>query len=255
MRSGCADARLTFGVNRRSPCLAGILLGMAASVVMQTLVATALPAIAGELGGMSLYSWVFAAYMLASTITIPLSAKLADVLGPGRDGRIGTPRGQGQATSHPSGQRRRFVERNRGNSVRLWQTNSLEGGINVQATTQSIVTAAQVALGALAAGVVISVLTRVRFPVIGTDRAALIALVVLGLTMCALGGTRAAVYPPPNPFTLVGIVLGIVALLVAAAGLFRFQLPLMAGERDAIIALAAIMAVKVLVALARDAVS
>jgi EmrB/QacA subfamily drug resistance transporter len=60
---------------------AGILLGMSTSVLMQTLVATAMPTIADELGGLSLYSWVFGAYMLASTVTIPLFAKLADLLG------------------------------------------------------------------------------------------------------------------------------------------------------------------------------
>jgi len=61
--------------------LGGILVGMSASALMQTLVATSLPVIERELGGMSLYSWVFAGYMLASTITIPLFARLADIIG------------------------------------------------------------------------------------------------------------------------------------------------------------------------------
>ena len=68
-------------MRRRNWGLAGILLGMSASVLMQTLVATAMPTIAQEIGGMALYSWVFGAYMLASTITLPLFAKLADRLG------------------------------------------------------------------------------------------------------------------------------------------------------------------------------
>jgi EmrB/QacA subfamily drug resistance transporter len=58
-----------------------ILVGMSASSMMQTMVATSLPVIAGSLGGMNLYSWVFGGYMLASTITIPLFARLADLLG------------------------------------------------------------------------------------------------------------------------------------------------------------------------------
>jgi multidrug resistance protein len=68
-------------MRRRNWGLAGILLGMSASVLMQTLVATAMPTIAQEIGGMALYSWVFGAYMLASTITLPLFAKLADRFG------------------------------------------------------------------------------------------------------------------------------------------------------------------------------
>src|SRR5256886_16061267 len=47
----------------------------------QTIVATALPRIVGELGGISQYSWVFTAYMLATTVTVPLYGKLGDVYG------------------------------------------------------------------------------------------------------------------------------------------------------------------------------
>src|SRR3954465_1006325 len=47
----------------------------------QTIVATALPRIVGDLGGISQYSWVFTAYMLATTLTLPLYGKLGDVYG------------------------------------------------------------------------------------------------------------------------------------------------------------------------------
>jgi EmrB/QacA subfamily drug resistance transporter len=47
----------------------------------QTIVATALPRIVGELGGITQYSWVFTAYMLTSTVTVPLYGKLGDVYG------------------------------------------------------------------------------------------------------------------------------------------------------------------------------
>ena len=46
-----------------------------------TVVATAMPTIASELGGLAHYSWVFAAYMLASTTTVPLYGKLSDLYG------------------------------------------------------------------------------------------------------------------------------------------------------------------------------
>src|SRR5689334_13357946 len=47
----------------------------------QTIVATALPRIVGDLGGITQYSWVFTAYMLTSTVTVPLYGKLGDVWG------------------------------------------------------------------------------------------------------------------------------------------------------------------------------
>lgn len=46
-----------------------------------TVVATAMPTIVGQLGGLSIYSWVFAIYMLTSTTTVPIYGKLSDVLG------------------------------------------------------------------------------------------------------------------------------------------------------------------------------
>src|SRR6476660_17712 len=47
----------------------------------QTIVATALPRIVGDLGGISQYSWVFAAYMLTSTVTVPVYGKLGVAYG------------------------------------------------------------------------------------------------------------------------------------------------------------------------------
>lgn len=68
-------------MNRKWLGLSAILFGMSASAIMQTLVATSMPAITRELGGMELYAWVFSAYMLASTIAIPLFAQLSDTFG------------------------------------------------------------------------------------------------------------------------------------------------------------------------------
>ena len=47
----------------------------------QTIVATALPTIVGDLGGLSHLSWVVTAYLLASTITGPLYGKFGDLFG------------------------------------------------------------------------------------------------------------------------------------------------------------------------------
>jgi EmrB/QacA subfamily drug resistance transporter len=46
-----------------------------------TVVATAMPTIVGQLGGLEHYSWVFSAYMLASTTTVPLYGKISDLYG------------------------------------------------------------------------------------------------------------------------------------------------------------------------------
>lgn len=46
-----------------------------------TLVGTALPTVIGDLGGLSLYGWVFAANLLTSTTAVPIFGKLADLYG------------------------------------------------------------------------------------------------------------------------------------------------------------------------------
>lgn len=61
--------------------LMGILTGMGVSAVMQTLLSVSMPSVVRELGGMQLYNWVFGSYMLASSVTIPLFARMADILG------------------------------------------------------------------------------------------------------------------------------------------------------------------------------
>ena len=50
----------------------GILLSLFLSSMEGTVVATAMPTIVGQLGGLAIYSWVFAVYLLASTTTVPI---------------------------------------------------------------------------------------------------------------------------------------------------------------------------------------
>lgn len=61
--------------------VAGLMLGLFLSAMDQTVTATAMPTIIRNLGGMSLYSWVFSIYMLTTTATIPIFGKLADLYG------------------------------------------------------------------------------------------------------------------------------------------------------------------------------
>lgn len=61
--------------------LISIMLAMFLSAIEATIVATAMPTIVGELGGFSLYSWVFSAYLLTNAATVLIFGKLADIFG------------------------------------------------------------------------------------------------------------------------------------------------------------------------------
>jgi EmrB/QacA subfamily drug resistance transporter len=59
----------------------GLILGMLLGALDQTILANALPTVVRELGGLSLLSWVVTAYLLTSTVAIPLWGKLGDLYG------------------------------------------------------------------------------------------------------------------------------------------------------------------------------
>ncbi len=66
---------------QRQIVTAALVLGMFLAALEATAVGTAMPTVVGELGGVSRYSWVFSAYLLTSTTTVPLYGKLADLYG------------------------------------------------------------------------------------------------------------------------------------------------------------------------------
>jgi EmrB/QacA subfamily drug resistance transporter len=70
-------------VTRRQVMLAfsGVMLGMLLAALDQTIVSTALPRIVSDLGGFEHLSWVVTAYLLTSTVTVPLYGKLSDLYG------------------------------------------------------------------------------------------------------------------------------------------------------------------------------
>ncbi len=61
--------------------MTGLAIGVLISSLNSTIVGTSMPVIARELDGIELYSWPFTLYMLFSTISIPVSAKLSDIMG------------------------------------------------------------------------------------------------------------------------------------------------------------------------------
>jgi EmrB/QacA subfamily drug resistance transporter len=61
--------------------LAGVMLAMFLGSLDQTIVGTAMPRIITDLGGFTQYTWVTTAYIIASTITVPITGKLTDMFG------------------------------------------------------------------------------------------------------------------------------------------------------------------------------
>jgi EmrB/QacA subfamily drug resistance transporter len=71
----------TIAAGRRPLVLVACIFAMFMAAVEATIVATAMPTIVADLGGFALFSWVFAAYLLAQAVTIPIYGRLADLYG------------------------------------------------------------------------------------------------------------------------------------------------------------------------------
>jgi EmrB/QacA subfamily drug resistance transporter len=59
----------------------GIMSAMLLAALDQTIIATAMPRIVQELNGLGHLSWVFTAYLLASTVVVPIAGKISDIYG------------------------------------------------------------------------------------------------------------------------------------------------------------------------------
>ncbi|MFD4999010.1 MFS transporter [Streptomyces buecherae] len=68
-------------VERRGPVVAALMLAMALAALDSTIISTAVPQIVGDLGGFSVFSWLFAGYLLAVTVSLPVYGKLSDTFG------------------------------------------------------------------------------------------------------------------------------------------------------------------------------
>ncbi|MFJ9559724.1 MFS transporter [Streptomyces fuscichromogenes] len=69
------------GTGRRGAVVAALMLAMALAALDSTVVSTAVPQIVGDLGGFSVFSWLFSGYLLAVTVTLPVYGKLSDTFG------------------------------------------------------------------------------------------------------------------------------------------------------------------------------
>jgi EmrB/QacA subfamily drug resistance transporter len=71
------------GLSKRRKALITLatLVGTFLAALDATVVGTAMPTVIGELGGLELYPWAFASYLLAATVTGPIFGKLSDTYG------------------------------------------------------------------------------------------------------------------------------------------------------------------------------
>jgi len=77
------DRHLTEGLTRGQTIgvVAGTMLALLLAALDQTIVGTAMPRIVAELNGLNYYTWVITAYLVASTIMVPIAGKLGDLFG------------------------------------------------------------------------------------------------------------------------------------------------------------------------------
>jgi EmrB/QacA subfamily drug resistance transporter len=68
-------------LSRRGLATLGVLGGTFLAAIEGTIVATAMPTVVMQLGGLAHFSWVFSGYLLTSTVTMPLWGKLSDLYG------------------------------------------------------------------------------------------------------------------------------------------------------------------------------
>jgi EmrB/QacA subfamily drug resistance transporter len=79
--NGVTDVPAPLDHRRVLVAFSGLLLVLLLAALDSTIVATALPTIVGELGGVAQLSWVVTAYLLAQTVATPLYGKLGDLYG------------------------------------------------------------------------------------------------------------------------------------------------------------------------------
>jgi EmrB/QacA subfamily drug resistance transporter len=72
---------LIMSTRRRWAVTVGVMTGMFLAALEATVIGTAMPTVIAALGGLNHYSWVFSAYLITSTVTVPVWGKLSDLYG------------------------------------------------------------------------------------------------------------------------------------------------------------------------------
>lgn len=118
--------------------------------------------------------------------------------------------------------------------------------MNTNTMSRSGTNVSVIALGILAALLIFAVLTGRKIPFLESDRAALFALVIIGMLICSQAGIGrvAASGAWWHPFTIIGYLLGAVIILIGIAALFGRNIPPLASYYQSFVAIAIIAAVK-----------
>ncbi|MDF2050721.1 MFS transporter [Arthrobacter sp. Cr_A7] len=67
--------------SRRGPILIALMVSSGLVAIDSTIVATAVPSIVHDVGGFTSFPWLFSAYLLAQAVSVPVYAKLSDIVG------------------------------------------------------------------------------------------------------------------------------------------------------------------------------
>ena len=126
------------------------------------------------------------------------------------------------------------------------QTSPLEAGFLLGQAGNTPAAAFFVVVVALAALLVFVVLTGRKVPLLTSNRAALLALVAIGMLMCSQGGIGrvAAIGAWLHPFAILGYLLGAAIIVIGIAALFGKQIPPLTSYYQSFTAVAVIAALK-----------
>jgi hypothetical protein len=99
----------------------------------------------------------------------------------------------------------------------------------------------------LFAAVIFVAVTGKRIPIISNMRIAMVALLVLGMTMCTMGsiGRVAVAGQWTHPLSILGYILGALILIVGFAAIFGWKLPYIQSDTQAIVIVAILTGAKI----------
>ncbi|HEY9354237.1 MAG TPA: MFS transporter, partial [Nocardioides sp.] len=82
MSTSIRPTRSSVGLrSERGPILLAVMVSLSLVAIDMTILATAVPSVVKDLGGFEQFPWLFSIYVLATAVTTPLYAKVADRLG------------------------------------------------------------------------------------------------------------------------------------------------------------------------------
>ena len=67
--------------SERGPILGSVMLSVGLVAIDSTILATAVPSIVDDLGGFAQFPWLFSIFLLAQAVSVPIFAKLSDLVG------------------------------------------------------------------------------------------------------------------------------------------------------------------------------